>query len=108
MVVDDLDVMDRVACPAEADAPLIVDSNRVLFRSFTFQFFEAIARRREEVAEAFGFIEIDQLPPRRVLDCWRKMARHLAFGDFFGFSAGEADDHRTILSRGVIMMQPGV
>jgi hypothetical protein len=49
MIVDELDVMRVALSPDEADAPLIVDADRVSPFPITQQRFEAISRRHAQV-----------------------------------------------------------
>jgi hypothetical protein len=49
MIVDYLDIIHTVSLPAEADAPLVVDSNAVLAFAIATECFQLIARGMRSV-----------------------------------------------------------
>ena len=51
MVVDDLDIGRSLIGPHEADAPLVVDTHRMLSRPVALEVLEVIARREPEILE---------------------------------------------------------
>lgn len=53
MVVDDQDIVGVSIFPAEADTPLLVDSNAILPGSFACQLLQTIARWDSEVVQLF-------------------------------------------------------
>lgn len=59
MIVDDLDIECRTALESKADPPSVIDTNAVLTLPATFQYLEAIARRRSQKIQ--GRCRIDQL-----------------------------------------------
>jgi hypothetical protein len=99
MVIYNLHVVRSGILPAETDAPLIVDPDRVLAGSIAAQLFQAVARRSELVAEVFCFVEVNQLASRGPLDRRRKLRRLAAFENVSGFIASETLDHCPTLSR---------
>jgi hypothetical protein len=62
VVVHDLNIGRTVARPAEADAPLIVDPDRVLALPIPPQGFEPIGGRNPKVTKPFGCIDCFELP----------------------------------------------
>jgi hypothetical protein len=68
VVVHDLDIRRaaRVAGPAKADAPWVVDANAELADPVTLQGLEPVATQCPQIIEAGGCIEYRQ-PPRGVL-----------------------------------------
>lgn len=51
MIVDDLDIFGSGCCPSKADAPLVVDPNRVLADSIALQFLQMIPRWRPKIVQ---------------------------------------------------------
>lgn len=62
MVVHDLNVVGIPVAPNKADTPLIVDPNAVLSLSVSVERFQPIARRRCQVPQISGNIQLAQLP----------------------------------------------
>jgi len=60
VVVDDLDIVRISSEPAEADAPLIVDSDAVLANPVPGEFLKAVRGRDTQVDEAGRGIQHDQ------------------------------------------------
>jgi len=98
MVICNFYVVRSAIHPAETDPPLIVDANRLLAASITSQLLQAVARRREQVAQIFRFVEVNQLSPGGPLNCRREMSGLLSFENVSGFIAGKTLDHRRTLS----------
>jgi len=62
VIVCDLDIVGAITHPSKTDAPLVVDSHAVLPHPITFQFFQAIAGRRQQVLEVGGTVEHREFP----------------------------------------------
>jgi hypothetical protein len=61
MVVDDFDIARTFLCPPKADAPLVVDPDRMLPQTIAGQRFKPISRKRTQVgkiARAVKHIEL--------------------------------------------------
>jgi hypothetical protein len=76
VVVHDLDVLRFAVLPHEADSILVIDPDAVLPPPITAKGLEVIARKRAQVVESLGRVQLRQLalsdpgnvpePPRRV------------------------------------------
>ncbi len=93
MIVHNLNLVSVSFAPNEADPPLIIDADTVLFASVSTQGFETIARWDMQVFQGFGGIKDFQLYPRPMLNRWGEATRKLALKDPFRFTIGEALDH---------------
>jgi len=51
MIIHDLDILGAAGTPHEADAPLVVDADRMLTKPISLQRFEPVARRRTQVVQ---------------------------------------------------------
>ncbi len=71
MIVDDFNVARTAVLPIETDSPLIVNSDAVLTRPITRQFFESVTWRGQQIAQVFRIIQIKQLASRRTLNIVR-------------------------------------
>ena len=71
MIVDDFNVARTAVWPIETDSPLIVNSDAVLTRPITRQFFESVTWRGQQIAQVFRIIQIKQLASRRTLNIVR-------------------------------------
>jgi hypothetical protein len=101
MIVDDLDVVRVCSEPAEADSPLIVDSDAVLASSVTGEFFKAIRRRDAEINEAGRGIEHNEFAKGNSVKVRRHSANPLPFEKALGVGVAKAADHSPIVTRGV-------
>ena len=75
VVVDDLDVEGIGGAPDEADAPLIVDADRVLAFPISFQRVKAIARRNFQIGQSSGQVHVFKFSDRPSGDVRRKALR---------------------------------
>ena len=99
MVVDDLDIRGAgggVGGPFEADAPLLVDANRILPGPVSPKRFEAIARQRRQVAERRGGIQYVEAFPALSREALER-PHEIAVGELFRASVSIAQDHRQSL-----------
>jgi len=94
MVVDNLHVVCVPDAPAEADAPLIVDTNAVLTCPGASEFLETIARRDSEVCQPFRCVQDQEPAERSTLNLARKPSDRLATKESLGVTVAEALDHR--------------
>jgi len=93
VIVDDLDVMRVGSEPAEADAPLIVDSDAVLASPVPGEFLKAVRRRDAKVEEAGCGIKHDEFAKGNSLKVKRHSANPLPFEETLGVSIAETADH---------------
>ena len=68
MVIHNLNIFRFVAGPFETNSPLVVDAYAVLSLAVAFQRLEAIAGRNQQILQAAGLAQLQQLAPRRPLD----------------------------------------
>ena len=93
MIVDDLDVVRVGSDPAEADAPLIVDSDTVLASPVPGEFLKVVRWRDAEVEEGGRGIEHDEFAKGNSLKVRRHSADPLPFEKALGVSVAKAADH---------------
>ncbi|HET7540187.1 MAG TPA: hypothetical protein VFK05_09955 [Polyangiaceae bacterium] len=93
MIVDDLDIVRVGSKPAEADAPLIIDSDAVLANPVPGEFLEAIGWRNAEVEEAGRGIKHDELAKGNSLEVRRQSANPLPFEKALCVCVAKAADH---------------
>jgi hypothetical protein len=83
VIVHDLDAMDAIFPPQEADAPLVVDADAVLPLSIPLQGFQSISGRNPQTGQFSGGMELQQLPSRDPFDVpepWHGHAVEQALG----------------------------
>ena len=97
MIVDDLDGMRVSVFPAEADPPLIVDSDAVLASSISGQFLQMIGWRNPEIAQRAGSIQNQQLSESDPLNT-RELLGMPSMKNLFGFLTAESLDHVLIIT----------
>lgn len=93
MVIDDLDLVRTVFPPADADAPLVVDSDGVLAFAVSLEDFQAVAGRDGEMFEFSDRVELGQYPQCNALDVRRERAGFPFTEEEGGLLAGEGTDH---------------
>lgn len=67
MIINDFDVMSLTLDPAKADAPLVIDPNRVLSQAIAAQCLQAIARRGAKVIQPSRVVQQKELAPDNAL-----------------------------------------
>jgi hypothetical protein len=72
MIIHDLDLLRPFVAPPEYDPPLIVHPDRMLACEVASQRFQAVPRRRGEIAEHRGVVQLHQLSASDVGDVGRK------------------------------------
>ena len=96
MIINDFNILRSRSGPAEADAPLIVDTNAVLTLSIAIQSLKSVAGRRAQELERCRSLELRELAGRYFHD--RAEARRFAgFKELSGIDALKALDHRKIV-----------
>jgi len=103
VIVDDLDVVRVGSDPAEADAPLIVDSDAVLANPVPGEFLKAIRGRDAEVEEAGRGIKHDEFAKGNSLEVGRHSTNPLPFEKALRVGVAKTADHSRIVTRGVTM-----
>jgi hypothetical protein len=93
VVIDYLDLFGVGTGPTEADAPLVVDPDRVLATAISFQRFQSVAGRQLEEGQFDGGIDQLQLDQRTLPDVTRKMAGAPGKPQLFGIAVSETLDH---------------
>src|SRR5215207_9241658 len=108
MVVDDLDILGSSIDPAEADAPLIVDADRVLALAIPLQGFEPVSRRDFQILQPACDVEQAELPQGRILKIGREAPAAPAGPYPLGLTIGEAQDHSITYNVMRIDLKPGL
>jgi hypothetical protein len=93
VIVDDLYVVRIGTEPAEADAPLIVDSDAVSASPVPGEFLKAIRGRNAEVEEAGRGIKHDEFAKGNSLKVRRHSANPLPFEKALCVGVAKAADH---------------
>jgi len=94
MVIHDLNVRCSGLRPAEADPPLIVDTNAVLACSISTKRFEAISRWNPKIVKTAGNLQLSELAPSYGLDVYE--APHpMPLGEGLRVGAPKRRDHGT-------------
>ena len=62
MVIQDGDIGRTGMCPAEHDAPLVVDADGVKTRKIAFEGLQAVSGRNLEIVQLSGLVHLDELP----------------------------------------------
>jgi len=93
VIVDDLDIVRVGSDPAEADAPLIVDSDAVLASPVPGELLKAVRGRDAEIEEAGRGIEHDEFAKGNSLKVRRHSANPLPFEKTLGVGVAKAADH---------------
>jgi len=68
VIVHDFNVVGVPFPPSKAETPLVVDPNAVLSLSVAMQGFQAVSRRRHQVSQFRGAVQLPELPARDMLD----------------------------------------
>jgi hypothetical protein len=92
VIVHDLNFVSIPLTPNEAQTPLVVNSDTVLSLALAAQGFQAVSRRRCQVTQFRGAVQLPELAPRDALDSLKAAARLPAMKSL-GFRAAERLDH---------------
>jgi hypothetical protein len=93
MVVHNFYVKRIFSLPAEANAPLVIDSDALLPRSVPLQSFQPVARRNSQIVESPRLVQQQQFPPRYPLNLSWQPPRRFVVEQPFGFPARETAYH---------------
>lgn len=78
VVVNDLDVFGSCLSPAEADPPLLIDTNAVGTRAIAFQLLKPVARWNSQVTNSIGGVENEELSEGRPLRAFVELSHLLS------------------------------
>lgn len=94
MVVDDFNIRGAggVGGPLEADAPLLVDANRILPGAVSPERFQAIARQRRQIVDGRGGVQYVEALPALSREALER-PHEFAVGKLFRASVPAAQDH---------------
>ena len=93
MVVDNFDVFGAAIFPDKANAPLIVDADRMLPATVTLECLKAVTRRPAKIVEGVGIGNHRELSDRDPDEIRRKAPRRLSARDIFGSAISVRSDH---------------
>jgi hypothetical protein len=100
MVVADFHIVGVLSLPAEADAPLVVDTDRVLSRSVSSKRLQTITGWHSKIVQRARSVQLHELPQGDTLDLGRKSVRTFASPKALRSTARETSDHEVIVSQG--------
>jgi hypothetical protein len=86
MIVDDFDIVGLSLAPAEADSPLVTDSDTVLASAGAAKLLQAISRRQTQVVQRFGGVKHAKLTESNTLQVKRPPADGLPVEQALGFT----------------------
>jgi hypothetical protein len=75
MVISDLHILGVAVCPAEADPPLIVDTNAPLILPITGKLLQPVAGRNAQEVKGGGAVELFQFALGNALYVLRQFCR---------------------------------
>ena len=90
MVVHNFHVQRIFALPAEANPPLVIDTDAVLPVPVALQRFKPISRWSAQILQAPGLVQQQQLSPSRPLNLRRQPPGRFVIEQPLSFRAGEA------------------
>jgi hypothetical protein len=111
VVVDDADLVGAAVSPAEKDAPLVVDADRVIAGEVALERLESVARRDSQILESLGGLESDQFAHGGADEVGGKAAGTggpSSTGEVFGGAVTEAPDHVMSVTVPVTQIKDGV
>lgn len=94
MVVHNLHVEDIVVLPVEADSPSVIDANRILVCSISFEFLQMIGGRHPQIIEAAGTVQHPQFAQRRPEKIRRHFTGSLSAEDLLSLFVLKRSDHK--------------
>lgn len=100
MVVADFHVMGVLSLPAKADAPLVVDTDRVLSNSVSSERLQTITGWHSKIVQRARSIQLHELPQGNTYDLGRKSVGAFASPKALRPAARETCDHDVIVSQG--------
>jgi hypothetical protein len=75
VIIHDLNFVSISVAPNEAKTPLVVNSDTVLPLSLAAQGFQTVTRRRCQISQLRGTVQLPKLAPRDALDSLKSAAR---------------------------------
>jgi len=102
MVIDHFHFMCIARIPAEDDAPLIVDPNRMAPGAIALECLQTIPRRRPKIGKVARVVQVEELSPRRPVQLRRKPPHNLRLPiveEVFGEPVSERANHGIGLSQ---------
>jgi hypothetical protein len=100
MVVDDFDIVRTFLCPSKADAPLIVDPDRILPLAIARQRFKPVARKRTQVGKIARTVKHIEFTLRLLFNSTEALHKR-AIPQLPGGSIAKRAYHASALLRGV-------
>jgi len=100
VVVADLDVIRVSVFPAEANSPLIVDSDAVLARAVSRESFQSIPRWHPKVVQPFNGVQEQQLSVRPSLHVRSELTSTLPLEHLSRLSVPKRPNHRSNVTGG--------
>jgi len=94
VIIHYLDIVCVPFAPEEADTPLVIDPDAVLSLSVAMQGFQAISRRRHQVTQFRGAVQLPKLPAGIPLDRL-KSPTQLPTVKPLGFRGAERLNHKS-------------
>jgi hypothetical protein len=98
VIIDDFHVGRTVGSPSEANAPLIIDANAVLSQSVSFQGFEPVPGRSQQISQFDRSCQLIEFATRGAFAIY-PACNPLPSGELLGLLAFEGPDHRNTLYR---------
>lgn len=92
MIIDYLNIKCIPSAPTETDSPLIVDADAMLPTSLSLESFEAVPRRRSEIAKFRGAVQLAQFSTGHLLE-HDKTRDTFSVVQPFGVAAAKGADH---------------
>jgi hypothetical protein len=100
MVVADFHVMGVLSLPSKADAPLVIDTDRVLSSSVSSERLQPITGWHSKIVQRARSIQLHELPQGNAFDRGRKSVGAFASPKALRSAARETRDHDVIVSQG--------
>lgn len=93
MIILDDDVMGILIHPAEADAPLLIDTDTVFSLAVSFECFETVRRRDAEIVEVDRLVDHGELVQSTLLNLSRQLSRFQKSPKPFRLLVAKTFDH---------------
>jgi hypothetical protein len=101
VVVRDLDIEGIPVLEPEADAPLIVDGNRILALSISGELVQPVSRRHPQIADATREIDVLDFSPCPPCDLMWQSSRSPRHVELLSVPVRERPDHKGSVTRHV-------
>lgn len=92
-MIHDFNVFGSAVSPHEANSPSIVGADAVLTCAAAFEQLKAISRRRSQIRQSFGLMDLSQLALRRPLKIRVQSTCEPAMEQRFGITIGKRANH---------------